>query len=170
MSVDPQLLSFFQAVDVDRSGRINPTELQAVLQSSNGRKFSESACRLMIGLFDPSSTGSIDVQGFAALYAYVNQWLTTFKNFDRNGSGFIDEGEAGQALMSMGYRFSPGFVTFLMGKFGEHPTGLPVDGFISACILIHKFTDGFRKKDVAGAGVIQINYEDFLQVVLGGWC
>jgi len=169
MSVDPQLASFFQAVDSDRSGRINPSELQSVLQSSNGRKFSESACRLMIGLFDPTSSGSIDVNGFAALYNYVNQWLGTFKNFDRNGSGFIDEGECGQSLQSMGYRFSPVFVSFLMSKFGSPPSGLPVDGFISACILIHKFTEGFRKKDTAASGVISIGYEDFLQVVLEGW-
>jgi len=168
--MDPQLAHFFQAVGVDRSGRINATELQAVLQSSNGRKFSESACRLMIGLFDPSGSGSIDIQGFGGLYGYVNQWLGTFKNFDRNGSGFIDEQEAGQALQSMGYRFTPQFVAFLMQKFGEGPAGLPVDGFISSCILIHKFTDGFRKKDAQQSGVITIGYEDFLQVVLSGWC
>ncbi|XP_021965584.1 peflin [Folsomia candida] len=166
--MDPQLISFFNAVDVDRSGRINPTELQQVLQSSNGRKFSENACRLMIGLFDPGNSGSIDMQGFSALYAYVNQWLGTFKNFDRNSSGFIDEGELSQAMGSMGYRFSPGFVAFLMHKFGEGQFGLPVDGFISACILIHKFTDGFRKKDTSSSGMIQISYEDFLQMVLTG--
>lgn len=48
VNVDPQLAQFFAAVDTDRSGRINAIELQAVLQSSNGRKFAETACRLMI--------------------------------------------------------------------------------------------------------------------------
>jgi len=46
--VDPQLVQFFNSVDTDRSGRINCFELQQVLQSSNGRKFNDAACRLMI--------------------------------------------------------------------------------------------------------------------------
>lgn len=39
---------------------------------------------------------------------------------------------------------------------------------LQACILIHKFTDGFRKKDTSSSGMIQISYEDFLQMVLTG--
>lgn len=46
---DPQVAQWFAAVDVDRSGRISAAELQSALMSSNGRQFSETACRLMIG-------------------------------------------------------------------------------------------------------------------------
>lgn len=46
---DPQISQWFNAVDVDRSGRITCNELQAALMSSNGRKFNDTACRLMIG-------------------------------------------------------------------------------------------------------------------------
>jgi len=49
MSYDPQIAQWFQAVDADRSGRITSSELQAALMSSNGRKFNDTACRLMIG-------------------------------------------------------------------------------------------------------------------------
>ncbi len=49
MAHDPQIGQWFAAVDVDRSGRITAPELQAALMSSNGRKFNETACRLMIG-------------------------------------------------------------------------------------------------------------------------
>jgi len=117
--------------------------------------------------------------------------MTTFRTYDGNQSGFIDPGELGQALQTMGYRFSPTFVGFLSQKyvtikysssisktcykrilfnrFGESGAGLPVDGFIMVCILIHKFTDGFRKKDASQQGVIQISYEDFLSLVLESW-
>jgi len=165
--MDPQIVSFFQAVDVDRSGRINETELQTVLQSSNGRKFRSDVCKLMIGLFDPTNTHSIDIHGFQQLYGYVNTWLNTFRSLDRNNSGFIDENELASALGTMGYRFSPGFVAFLQQKFGDGPQGLAVDGFIQVCIMIHKFTEGFRKRDTTQSGMIQIQYEDFLQLVMG---
>lgn len=46
---DPQIAQWFAAVDVDRSGQITAPELQSALMSSNGRQFSETACKLMIG-------------------------------------------------------------------------------------------------------------------------
>jgi len=166
--MDPQVAQWFAAVDVDRSGRISALELQGALVSSNGRQFSEAACRLMIGMFDGGS-GSIDVNGFAALFGYVNQWMQTFRTYDRNQSGFIDSNEFMQSLQTMGYRFSPQFADTIAHRFGEKGAGLPVDGFIMACILIQKFTDGFRQKDLQQQGVITIGYEDFLSLVLTSW-
>jgi len=168
MSYDPQIGQWFAAVDVDRSGRITATELQAALMSSNGRKFNETACRLMIGLFDGGS-GSIDINGFGQLYNYVNQWLAAFRAYDKDQSGYISNFEFMQALQTMGYRFSQPFVDILAVKFGERNAGLPVDGFITACILIQKFTDGFRKRDLQQQGVITIPYEEFLSMVLTAW-
>ncbi|CAL8070185.1 unnamed protein product [Orchesella dallaii] len=166
---DPQIAQWFAAVDTDRSGRITSTELQTALMSSNGRQFSETACRLMIGLFDTAGTGSIDMTGFGQLYGYVNQWMDSFRRYDSNGSGFVDQNELMQAFSTMGYRFSQPFIDFVHTKFGERGQGVPVDGFIMACILIHKLTEGFRKKDASQQGVITINYEDFLSTVLQAW-
>jgi len=167
--MDPQVSQWFASVDADRSGRINAVELQSALMSSNGRKFSETACRLMIGMFDPQAIGSIDMHGFAQLYGYVNQWITAFRNYDGNQSGYIDGNEFGQALSTMGYRFSPQFGNVVASKFGEKNQGLPLDQFITACILIHKFTEGFRARDTSQQGVISISYEDFLSMVLSSW-
>lgn len=72
-------------------------------------------CFVELALFDGGS-GAIDINGFSQLYTYVNQWLNTFRSFDGNQSGFIDPGELGQALTTMGYRFSPTFVAFLSQK------------------------------------------------------
>ena len=167
---DPQVQQWFNAVDQDRSGRITASELQSALMSSNGQKFSETACRLMIGLFDKDGTGSIDITGFQHLFAYVNQWLSAFRAYDRDQSGLINSQELAAALQTMGYRFSQQFVDMLSAKFGvKTGAGIPVDGFIMACILIQKFTDGFRQKDAQQQGVITINYEDFLSVILNAW-
>jgi len=166
---NPQVQQWFAAVDADHSGRITAPELQAALMSSNGRSFADSCCRLMIGMFDGGS-GAIDVNGFGHLYNYVNQWLNAFKSYDRNQSGYIDTNEFMQALQTMGYRFSHQFVDILARKFGDKSgAGLPVDGFITACILIQKFTDGFRQKDLQQQGMITISYEDFLSMVLSSW-
>jgi len=165
--MDPQVHQWFAAVDTDRSGRIEARELQQALMSSNGRKFAEEACRMMIGLFDGGSK-AIDINSFSHLFNYVNQWMQAFKSYDRDGSGFINSHELSSALQTMGYRFSQQFVETIAKKFGE-PQGMAVDGFIMACILIQKFTEGFRAKDTQQQGVVTIGYEDFLSMVLSAW-
>lgn len=88
--------SWFNAVDKDRSGQINATELKSALVNGQGKNFSDQACNLMIGMFDKNKKGTIDVYEFQQLYSYINQWLTVFRNYDRNQSGHIEEDELAQ--------------------------------------------------------------------------
>lgn len=68
-------------------------ELQSALINAQGEHFSDAACKLMIGMFDKDKTGTINVNEFQALYNYINQWLSTFKMYDRDQSGSIEESE-----------------------------------------------------------------------------
>lgn len=47
---------------------------------SNLTKF----CRTMIHMFDTNSTGTIDINEFGRLFAYIQQWKAMFENFDRD--------------------------------------------------------------------------------------
>lgn len=47
-------------------------------------------------MFDREHTGMVDIHEFEKLYAYINQWLTVFKTFDRDASGHIEESELSQ--------------------------------------------------------------------------
>lgn len=87
---------WFQAVDRDHSGKITWQELQTALVNAQGQNFSETACRLMIGMFDRDKSGTIDITEFSQLYIYINQWLSVFKNYDRDQSGNIEEVELAQ--------------------------------------------------------------------------
>lgn len=50
--VDPNVASWFRAVDTDNSGQITAQELQKALVNGNWSNFSEEACRMMIGKFE----------------------------------------------------------------------------------------------------------------------
>lgn len=94
----PDIQTWFNAVDRDRSGKINAEELQAALINAQGKNFSGTACQLMIGMFDHDKSGTIDINEFQQLYAYINQWLSVFKTYDRDQSGHIEEHELAQGI------------------------------------------------------------------------
>lgn len=91
--MSPDVQNWFNMVDKDRSGKINAAELKAALINGKGDNFSDAACSLMIGMFDHDRSGTIDIHEFEKLYAYINQWLSVFKSYDRDASGSIEEAE-----------------------------------------------------------------------------
>lgn len=134
--VSPETQRMFDMVDKDRSGKINAAELKAALINGRGDNFSDTACSLMIGMFDIDKSGTIDVMEFEKLFAYINQWLGVFKTYDRDQSGHIDEAELFQALSQMGFRFSQEFIKFLVAKCDPKTHNeVSVDQFIVLCKL-----------------------------------
>lgn len=165
--VSPEVQRMFDTIDQDRSGKINAKELQAALINGKGQKFSDTVCSLMIGMFDLDKSGTIDINEFEKLFAYINQWLSVFKTYDRDQSGHIEEAELYQALSQMGFRFSQEFIQFLVAKCDPATKKeVSVDQFILLCVQIQRFTDAFRQRDTEQKGVITITFEDFLTVAL----
>ena len=120
--VDPAVMEWFRAVDQDNSGQIDAKELgQVSLLSGSNTKltcyavcqalangdmtmFSEEACRMMINMFDTNMTGTIDMQEFGRLFAFINEKKRMFEGHDRNKEGTLSQDEFLQALQAMGYR------------------------------------------------------------------
>lgn len=92
-------------------------------------------------MFNKDGSGTIDVTEFQQLYRFVNQWLETFRSYDKDQSGLIEETEVAQAFQQMGYRFSREFIQFLIAK-ADKTEGrrMSVDQFILLCIQIQRFT------------------------------
>ncbi|CAG9861718.1 unnamed protein product [Phyllotreta striolata] len=166
-TINPAIQKWFQTVDRDRSGEINWEELQSALVNAQGEHFSSIACKMMISMFDADRTGTITINEFQQLYTYINQWLVVFKNYDRNGSGSIEEMELAQALQQMGFRFSNDFVKFLINRsdFKTH-SKISVDQFIVICVQIQKFTEAFKARDTHFRGSITVGFEEFIKIAI----
>ncbi|KAL4702523.1 hypothetical protein ACJJTC_001408 [Scirpophaga incertulas] len=164
-TVSPQVLQWFRAVDKDQSGFITATELKGALVNAQGQNFSETACKLMIGMFDKDNSGHINVEEFDKLYTYINQWLAVFKTYDSDQSGHIEEKELAEAFSKMGFRFSPEFISFV-SKRADQEGKISVDSFIVLCVQLQRFTEAFRIRDTQQNGTVTIGFEDFLNIAL----
>nr|CAI5835050.1 unnamed protein product [Callosobruchus analis] len=118
-------------------------------------------------MFDKDKTGTIGINEFQMLYTYINQWLTVFRNYDRDQSGSIEEQELSMAFQQMGFRFSEDFIKYLINRADlKNHKQISVDQFITVCVQIQRFTEAFKAKDAERNGVITLGFEEFISIAL----
>jgi len=182
---DPQLWHWFTTVDTDRSGHITVNELQRALQNADFSTFDLDTVKLLMSIFDTDRSGTIAFKEFTGIWKYIGDWQGVFKHFDKDGSGSIDGPELHAALKQFGYNLSPQLLNLVEKKYasgaapvpsmpgfgGQRPpagqaVGITFDRFVRACVVIKQLTESFQKIDTDRDGWIQINYDQFMQVVL----
>ncbi|KAI0637081.1 hypothetical protein C8Q77DRAFT_1095891 [Trametes polyzona] len=170
---DPQLWQWFSAVDTDRSGAISVTELQAALVNGNWTKFDLDTVKMLMSIFDTDRSGTIGFNEFAGLWKYIQDWQNVFRHFDRDRSGSIDGAELAEALRSFGYNLSPTLLSLLEQKYASGPSdrygpppGITFDRFVRACVVVKTLTEAFQRVDTDRDGWVQMNYEQFMQIIL----
>ncbi|OMJ27052.1 Programmed cell death protein 6 [Smittium culicis] len=167
-----ELYFWFQAVDTDRSGALDATELQRALINGDWSPFSIDTVRLMMTMFDRDMSGTIDFQEFAGLWRYIEDWKKCFRTFDRDGSGTIDRSELLGALTAFGFRVSQQVIDILIKKMdmldgvknkkGRGDIGF--DRFIYACVTVKTLSESFRALDTNNDGWVELNYDSFLMM------
>eukprot|EP01061_Rhynchopus_euleeides_P037395 TRINITY_DN6367_c0_g1_i1.p1 TRINITY_DN6367_c0_g1~~TRINITY_DN6367_c0_g1_i1.p1 ORF type:complete len:174 (+),score=90.24 TRINITY_DN6367_c0_g1_i1:60-581(+) len=92
-----QMVGWFQAVDTDRSGKLNYKELQRAFQQA-GLNYSLTTCNMFLRLFDPNQTQMIDCNGFINLFAWIHRMDGAFFHFDQDRSGTLEHAEVYNAV------------------------------------------------------------------------
>jgi len=111
----------------------------------------------------------IDIDEFCELWKYLGEWRKTFDRFDVGRTGNITKDELKEALITMGYAFSPQFPNLVMQKFDYGRSGtLQFDGFVHAVIMIQRLTVAFQPKDTQRNGNAKFTLENFVASVLDG--
>lgn len=172
---DPELWHWFTAVDADKSGAITVSELQSALVNGNWTKFDLDTVKMLMNIFDTDRSGSITFNEFQGLWRYIKDWQDVFRHFDRDRSGSIDGHELAAALNSFGYKLSPMILSLVEQKYVASgpaamgygpPPGITFDRFVRACVVVKTLTESFHAADTDRDGWIQINYEQFMKMVL----
>ncbi|KAI0819208.1 hypothetical protein BC628DRAFT_1404098 [Trametes gibbosa] len=170
---DPQLWSWFSAVDTDRSGHISVHELQKALINGDWTPFDLDTVKLLMSIFDTDRSGTIGFNEFSGLWKYIKDWQNVYRHFDRDQSGSIDRNELADALRQFGYNLSPQLLQLVERKYGSGPPargaplpGITFDRFVRACVVIKQVTESFQRLDTDRDGWVQINYDQFMHTVL----
>lgn len=161
-------------MDTDRSGSITVTELQSALVNGNWTKFDLDTVKMLMNIFDTDRSGTIGFNEFQGLWRYIKDWQEVFRHFDRDRSGSIDGHELASALNSFGYKLSPIILSLIEQKYASGPMatgygpapGITFDRFVRACVVVKTLTEAFQSVDTDRDGWIQINYEQFMKIVL----
>jgi len=150
------------------------TELQSALVNGNWTKFDLDTVKMLMNIFDTDRSGTIGFNEFQGLWRYIKDWQDVFRHFDRDRSGSIDGRELAAALNSFGYKLSPMLLTLVeqkyvasgpVGGYGAAP-GITFDRFVRACVVVKTLTEAFQSVDTDRDGWIQVNYEQFMKIVL----
>lgn len=158
--------AWFDAVDQDRSGRIDAEELRSAL-SSGGFQFSFSTTEKLIRMFDRAGDGKISFNEFGALHQFVTTMTDAFRKRDTSGDGTLDGAEIRAALNSSGYNLSEPTFQLMMRKFDRHNIGgLRLDDYIELSILIGTARNVFAFYDKQHTGLITFNFEAFFTAAL----
>ncbi|KAJ8440468.1 hypothetical protein Cgig2_013627 [Carnegiea gigantea] len=156
--IDPKVVNAFNRIDCDGNGVIDDQELQTVLTTSCGHKFSLRTVHLLMHEFTHSNKRMIGPKEFVPLYHCLQQWRGIFQRFDRNRNGSIESQELAQALASLGYKVSPQIISLLVSKFSRSAGG-------RCCITVKGLTEAFKaKEDMYGRATF--GHEEFLLTVL----
>lgn len=145
--LNPQLWTWFKAVDTDGSGQLTVHELQRALVNGDWSPFNIETVRTMVNMFDKGTkecvrrrdtsnsptlgafffffstadnTGTIGFDEFTGLWNYIEEWKRCFQTFDRDGSGSVDRQELRAALQAFGFNVSDTFVSNLIQKFDRY--------------------------------------------------
>uniref|UniRef100_G1KRX4 EF-hand domain-containing protein n=2 Tax=Anolis carolinensis TaxID=28377 RepID=G1KRX4_ANOCA len=164
---DP-LYGYFAAV-AGQDGQIDADELQRCLTQSGiagaYKPFNLETCRLMISMLDRDMSGMLGFNEFKELWAVLNGWRQHFMTVDTDRSGAVDSTELQKALTGMGYRLSPQAVNGIVKRYSTRGK-ISFDDYIACCVKLRALTDSFRRRDQAQQGMVNFQYDDFIQCVM----
>jgi len=166
--VNDPLWGYFSGV-AGQDGQIDAHELQRCLTSSgisgSYQMFSLETCRLLINMLDRDYSGQMGFNEFKELWSSLNQWKTSFMQFDRDRSGTVEPHELHQAIQSFGYNLSPQALNIVVKRYADQ-SRITFDNFVAAVTRLRMLTDHFRRRDTSQTGHANFAYDDFIQVTM----
>jgi len=155
----PQLQTFFDQIDVNKSGTVTPNEVELVL--SNNPNLNPKTVSMMCRKFDNDKNKQISFTEFIAMCACMVDWQNLFRKYDADKSGSIDRIELGNFLKSCKYELSPPICQQLLRKIvGTETDAVKFDDFLQ---FYHHLQDVSSKFETSGTDEAREHNENILR-------
>lgn len=161
MAADQHLRMWFQAVDTDKSGFINESELLEALACGNLR-FPRSIVAQMIKIYDSDRNGTMSFEEFVRLHKFLSVVQNSFSKYSTDGN-FLDLNNVFLALKEAGYTLDqPSFYTACQ-SFDQNRSGkFRLDDYISLCIFLQSARNLFGAFDTTREGRVTLDFNQFV--------
>lgn len=163
---NPAAWALFQSVDTDRTGSINPKELQAALSHGGWVAFSPKTTRMLMRMYDTDRSGTLGYLEFERLLATMDQWRKLFEAADTDRSGKLAVAEVKGSIRALHFTCPDPVLDSMVNAYDDDLSGqLGFDEYIRLLAELSSLTAAFRARDPAGAGHATFSYNDFLALV-----
>lgn len=164
------LTSVFESMDRDRTGMINASELQRALANGTWKPFGEDLVVLMVRIFDRQFTGKINFEQFSTLWAYITDWVNSFKKVDRANCGRLDKTDLQTVFTNMGHPLSLGLCHMMIRRFDQlGDNKIVMEDFVRMCVILQIAQEEYKKIDTENTGFAKVTYDDFLCTTFEMW-
>eukprot|EP01063_Lacrimia_lanifica_P020887 TRINITY_DN28168_c0_g1_i1.p1 TRINITY_DN28168_c0_g1~~TRINITY_DN28168_c0_g1_i1.p1 ORF type:complete len:169 (+),score=67.59 TRINITY_DN28168_c0_g1_i1:77-583(+) len=161
--MDP-MEGWFRNVDRDGSGQLNWQELQGALQQAQ-LNFSAMSCQMLLRLFDPDRSGTINLQEFKNLFAWMHTKDQVFFQMDRDRSGTLQHAEIYQAVITCAPQLNldqHAFNTAVMVYDPDRSGSLTRTEFVGLCAYLEILQRTFMSFRPGPNGQVSFNMNQFI--------
>lgn len=159
---DMQLKAWFDAIDVDRSGRLDARELQRALAMGN-LNFGLNDVDQMVRAFDTDNSRTLGFGEFSRLHYFLVNVQNSFQTFDRDRSGKLEPNEVMQALHQAGFQLDQPAMMAMISKFDpDNSMSLSLDEYIRSCLFLQTSARVFGAFDSQRTGQVHLSFNQFV--------
>eukprot|EP01023_Acetabularia_acetabulum_P025367 TRINITY_DN2428_c1_g1_i1.p2 TRINITY_DN2428_c1_g1~~TRINITY_DN2428_c1_g1_i1.p2 ORF type:complete len:169 (+),score=12.78 TRINITY_DN2428_c1_g1_i1:178-684(+) len=157
-----QLQQWFNAIDRDNNGYLDPNELQRALQLGN-LNFSLQTIAHMIRIHDRDNNGTISFAEFERLHQFLINMQNSFRYFDRDNSGELSLAEVHQALLHARFNLDQTAFYTLCRAFDPDRSGtLELPAYIAMSLFLKSCSEVFNAFDPQRSGKISLDFNQFI--------
>lgn len=151
---------WFDSVDTDRGGTIEPHELANL--NIDGYPIGFPLALKLIKVFDKDRNGRIDFWEYCALHKFLLSVRQAFFVADTDRSGRLAAQEINSALIQVGFSYL-GFPTVmeLLNKYDPQRIGLGINDFCMLAAQVAHTRSLFEWLDTDRDGIIHVNLDQF---------
>ncbi|WIA18681.1 hypothetical protein OEZ86_005149 [Tetradesmus obliquus] len=159
---DQQLKAWFDAIDVDHSGRLDSKELQRALAMGN-LHYGLNDVDQMVRAFDVDNSRSLGFAEFSRLHYFLVNVQNSFQTFDRDRSGRLTPDEVAQALQQAGFQLDGPAMMAMISKFDpDNSASLSLDEYIRSCLFLQTAARTFGAFDPQRTGQVHLSFNQFV--------